>query len=96
MNPITPLSNAAAQSSQVQKAQSSDKQRQIRRVQNLSKNSALQGDRLEHQVESAEASHSIHDNRDTFHPQQRRQKRPKPAQQNPPTEEGDEHVDIVA
>ena len=96
MNPITPLSNAVAQSSQVQKTQSADKQRHLRRVQNLAKNTALQGDRLEHQVESADHAHGIQDNRDTFHPQQRRQPRQKPTPKSPLPEDGDEHLDIVA
>lgn len=96
MTPINGLNAGIVQGSQVQQRQATDRQRQIRRVQNLSKNSALQGDKLEHQVESADAVGPAGDGQDSFHPQQRRQQAtPKP----PPVPEDDPaggHVDVTA
>jgi hypothetical protein len=56
MTNINPFSGAIAQSTQVQQRASAENQRQLRRMQNLDRNSGLQGDRLEHQVESSDAS----------------------------------------
>ena len=79
----------------VQQQQGVEKKRQIRRMQNLGKNAALQGDRLEHQVESSDALHAINDQGTSYHPQQRR-----PGQHPPtaPPEEGEEgpHLDLKA
>ena len=51
INPFTWV----AQQGQVQQKQSASKDRQIRRAQNLARNAALTGDRLEHEVESSDA-----------------------------------------
>ena len=61
MTQINPFTGAIIQSGQVQPKQSAEKDRQIRRLQNLGKNAALQGDHLEHQVESSDALHSTDD-----------------------------------
>jgi hypothetical protein len=96
MTPINGLNAGIVQGSQVQQRQSTDRQRQIRRVQNLSKNSALAGDRLEHQVESADAVGGVSDGRDAFLPQQRRQHARPDATSTEEDEAGDGHVDVTA
>lgn len=91
MTQINPLTGAVIQSAQVQPHQSAAKDRQIRRIQDLAKNAALQGDRLEHQVESTDALHAIND-RDPAGRQTRRQNKGQPqaaADQKP-------HVDLTA
>ena len=80
MSQINAFTGAVAQSSQVQQQQGAAKERQIRRSQNLAKNTALQGDKFEHQVESADATHGVQDRPDSFQSQQRpRQPKKKPA-----------------
>ena len=59
MTQINPFLGAVAQSTQVQQRQSAEKQRQIRRLQNLGKNAALQGEEVDHEVESAAVSGRI-------------------------------------
>jgi hypothetical protein len=54
MSQINPF-NWIAQAGQAPPSQSTAKQRQIRRAQNLAKNTALTGDHLEHEVESSDA-----------------------------------------
>jgi hypothetical protein len=51
---INPFSGYIAAGSQVERANASDKSRQIRRAQALSKNIAQRDDEMEHQVESAD------------------------------------------
>ena len=96
MSQINPFTGAIIQGSLVPPRQSAEKDRQIRRGQNLTKNSALQGDQLEHQVESADAPHAVNDGQDhTYHPNRRPPRPhtpPKPNdEQEPPA-----HVDVTA
>lgn len=72
MTQINPFSGAVVKA-QTQQPQGIARQRQIRRAQNLSKNAALQGDRLEHEVESADALHGINDQGSSHNPQRRPQ-----------------------
>ncbi|MGA2499482.1 MAG: hypothetical protein ABSH20_17210, partial [Tepidisphaeraceae bacterium] len=51
INPFTWV----AQQGQVQQKQTVAKARQVRRAQNVARNAALDGDELDHQVESADA-----------------------------------------
>ena len=93
MTSINPFSGYVAQGSQVERLQAADKARQVRREQTLSKNVAAQDDQLEHQVESADAIVSIHDDGQHQNPrqQQRRQDQPEPDDGDPPP-----HIDITA
>ena len=96
MTQINPFTGAIVQGMQVQPRQSAEKDRQIRRVQNLSKNSALQGDQLEHQVESADAPNAVSDGQEHAYNPQRRTPR---QQSNPLSSEedgGTPHVDVTA
>jgi hypothetical protein len=89
---INPFSGYVAQGSQVERLQAADKARQVRREQTLSKNVAAQDDQLEHQVESADAIVSIHDDQRGQNPQQHQRRNPsKP-------DEGEEppHLDVTA
>lgn len=90
MTQINPFTGAIVQSMQVQPRQSAEKDRQIRRMQNLVKNAALQGDHLEHQVESTDALHATNDGQDS-HPEQQKNPHPQhPKKDEPP------HIDLTA
>jgi hypothetical protein len=95
MTQINPFTGAIIQGMQVPPRQGAEKDRQIRRVQNLSKNSALQGDQLEHQVESADAPHAVNDGQEHAYNPQRRPPRQQPNPQNS-EEGGAPHVDVTA
>ena len=96
MSQINALTGAIAQGTQIKQTQSASRDRQIRRTQNLGKNSALTGDELEHQVESSDALHGINDRNDSYQPQKRRQGKNKSS--SPKTSGGDseEHIDVKA
>src|SRR5688500_5865586 len=55
MSQINPFTGAVLQGPHVQRQQAADKDRHLRRVQDQSRHAALTGDKLEHQVENAEA-----------------------------------------
>ncbi len=61
MDTVNPLAGAILQSTQVQRQQGVEKQRQLRRAQSQTKNSALPAEQLEHQVESCEELSAVHD-----------------------------------
>jgi hypothetical protein len=74
MDIINPLANTLLESTQVQRQQSAEKQRQLRRNQSVQKNVAPQDDQLEHQVESSEELPPAHDEQPE-HEQQKQRKR---------------------
>ncbi|HEY7116731.1 MAG TPA: hypothetical protein VH475_09100 [Tepidisphaeraceae bacterium] len=86
MSAINPFSGYVAQGSQVERTQADDKSRQVKREQALSKSVAAQDDQLEHQVESADAIVSIHDDGGQQQQNPSQQQRRQPAQ---PDEGGD-------
>lgn len=61
MTYFNPLIAPIATGSQAQRAAATDKERQVARAQTLAKNSAADGDRFEHQVESPDATKSVGD-----------------------------------
>lgn len=61
MTYLNPLIAPIVQGPQAQRAAAADKERQIARAQALGKNSAAEGDRFEHTVESANALTPIGD-----------------------------------
>lgn len=79
MTYLNPLIAPIVQGPQAQKAAAADKERQVARAQALSKNSAAEGDRFEHQVESAEALSRVGD--DPSHGGQPNQQQRKPSGQ---------------
>jgi hypothetical protein len=91
---INPFSGYIAQGGQVERAQSSEKTRQVRRQQALSKNVAARDDELEHQVESADAINPIHDDDDTADRQSPRDQKPR---RDPKAEDEEPpHLDVKA
>jgi hypothetical protein len=92
---INPFSGYIAQGGQVERGQVADKTRQVRREQVLSKNVAARDDELEHQVESADAVVSIHDDQNPSGQQQPKQQRP---QKDPSETDGEEppRLDVTA
>ena len=61
MTYFNPLIAPIVQGPQAQRAAAADKERQIARAQALAKNSAAEGDRFEHTVESADALTAVGD-----------------------------------
>jgi hypothetical protein len=97
MTYLNPLIAPIVQGPQAQRAAAADKERQIARAQALGKNSAAEGDRFEHAVESADALTPIGD-----HPPQGGNPQ---SQQRKPSEGSDEkggdaageaHLDVTA
>ena len=90
---FNPLSGSLVPANPVQRAGASDKDRQIARSQALQKNTAAEGERVEHQVESADALHAAGDqsggNANGGQPQQRRNKPPRDDDSKP-------HIDVKA
>jgi hypothetical protein len=95
MSQINPFTGAIIQSTQVQQTKSSAHDKHIRRVQNLDKNSALQGDELEHQVESADSLHPTNDRGDSYQPQRQQQHHQKKSSSDP-EEEPPKTIDVTA
>ena len=88
MSSINPFSGYVAQGGQVERAAATDKSRQIRRQQVLTKNIAVRDDELEHQVESSDAIAPVHDDQQQKNPsqqqeQQKDQKKPKDGEEPP-------------
>jgi len=92
MSAINPFSGYVAQGAQIERVQATEKVSQVRRAQTLSKNVAIRDDELEHQVESADAIVSIHDEDEDA----RQQSRQQPKEQ-PQGDEGEEppHIDVT-
>ena len=78
MTYFNPLIAPVVQGPQAQRAAAADKERQIARAQALAKNSAAEGDRFEHTVESADALTPVGDSpsRGSDPRQQREQGKP--------------------
>jgi hypothetical protein len=94
MTQINPFTGSILQSPIVQRQQSAEKDRQVRRAQDVEKNAALQGDRLDHQVESSEALSPIHDEDS---PDPRSRKRPSHVKERTHDDPADDsHLDLTA
>ena len=65
MSYINPLAGSILGSAQSQRVQAEQKDRQVRRAQDLEKDAALQDEQLEHQVESSEALTGVDEDRDS-------------------------------
>jgi len=90
MTQINPFTGAIIAAGHVAPQQSAAKDRQIRRTQNLGKNAALQGDHLEHEVESTDTLHSINDGGNPGGQKRRGGQAP------PKKDEGEDHIDLTA
>ncbi len=95
MTQINPFTGAIIQGSQLPGRQIADNDRQIRRAQNLAKNSALQGDQLEHEVESSDALHATNDSRDSYR-EHRRSGNPHPKSKEQTPTDDEPHIDLTA
>lgn len=104
MTYFNPLIAPIATGSQVQRAAAADKERQVARAQALAKNSAADGDRFEHQVESPDATKSVGDEASGGGRRQPQQQPHDPSTHHPPTLDGHEkdprddepHLDVTA
>lgn len=92
MSQINPFTGSILQSPQVQRQQATDKDRQVRRAVEQTKNAALADDRLDHQVESSEGLKPVDDE---HHPE-RRFKRNKRQQGKPTPGDDGPHLDLTA
>jgi hypothetical protein len=93
MDFINPLAGSLLQSTAVQRQQSADKQRQVRRAQAIERDVAAQDDQLEHQVESSEELPPVNDE----HPEHEQQKNKKRGMHNKPDEDDNQpHLDLTA
>lgn len=98
---INPFTGSVLQAPHVQRTQATDRDRQLRRVNDLSKNAALQGEQHQHEVESSEAVTPAHDDQP---------RNPRQGKKSPPPHDdahgaapndddgagGDAHVDLTA
>jgi hypothetical protein len=85
-----------AQGGQLERTQASDKTRQVRREQVLSKNVAARDDELEHQVESADAVASVHDDQNHSDPQKRHQQQQPKRDETAPDGDEPPRLDVTA
>jgi hypothetical protein len=92
MSQINPFTGSILQSTQVQRQQATDKDRQVRRAQDQTRDSSLAQDTVEHQVESSEELGPIQ--KEQRH--ERRFKRPTHKGQPEPEDNQDPHLDLTA
>src|SRR5690348_4516795 len=95
MSQINPFTGSVLQAPQVQRQQATDKDRQLRRAADQQKNAALQGEQLEHQVESAEELPEIHD-QDTPDPRKRKKRSQGHDEDQKDTGADEQHIDVTA
>ena len=96
MTYLNPLIAPIVQGPQAQKAAAADKERQVARAQALSKNSAVEGDRFEHQVESAEALPRVGDDPSKGGQPNQQQRTPSEPKGEPgDADAGTNHLDIT-
>ena len=96
MTYFNPLVAPVAQGTQTQRAAAADKERQIARNQALARNSAAEGDRFEHTVESADALTPVGDDAPRGgQPRQQQRKRPDESGADTGGESGDAHLDVT-
>lgn len=75
MTSINPFSGYVAQGTQIERTEAADKKREARRTQEASQSVTRRDDELEHQVESADAVASVHDEQQpSGNPQQQQKK----------------------
>jgi hypothetical protein len=95
MSQINPFINSILQAPSVQRAQAADKDRLIRRIHDVEKNAALEGDQQQHEVESAEAVSPVQDDQPRRPPLRKRPRRR--SNETLPDEPDDEsHIDVTA
>ena len=95
MSQINPFTGSILQAPHVQRSQAADRDRQLRRATDLSKNAALAGQQLQHEVESSEAITPVHDDQ-SKNPQQRKKSKPHDTASQDDRGDGTEHLDLTA
>lgn len=97
MSQINPFIGAVSVTPQLQRLQAADKALQVQRLQTQSKNAAG-GESLDHQVESADAIVSIHDDHERPPEQQQKKQQPHDPAPAPETSKDDAttHLDLTA
>jgi predicted lipid-binding transport protein (Tim44 family) len=95
MTQINPFASSILQSPVVQRQQAAEKDRQVRKAQDAEKNAALAGDRLEHQVESAEQLAAIHDE-DSPDPRKRKRQSAQSRRSARDDSSDQSHLDLTA
>src|SRR3954469_550723 len=95
MSQINPFTGSVLQAPQVQRQQATDKDRQLRRAIDQQKDAALQGEQMEHQVESAEELTPIND-QDTPDPRKRKKQANGPDDDHRDAGEDEQHLDVTA
>ena len=96
MSQINPFIGSILQATDVQRQQADTKDRRLRRVADLAKDSALVDDQLEHQVESSDAVAPVH--ADGEHPEHTR-KKPRKHPDDSDHDDADDsppHLDLTA
>ena len=93
MTYLNPLIAPIVTGPQAQKSAAADKERQVARAHALAKNSAAEGDRFEHQVESADALSRVGD--DPSNGGQPREQQRKPPQPEDDAKPGPPHIDVT-
>lgn len=95
MSQINPFINSILQAPQVQRSQAAERDRQIRRVHDLQKNAALEGEEHQHEVESAEAVSAVQDDQPRK-PNLRKRPRRRPHDETDEQADGESHLDVTA
>jgi len=95
MTYFNPLIAPLAGSPQAQRTAAADKERQAARGQALAKNSAAEGDRYEHEVESPEGLSPVGDNPSQGGNPNPRQPAPKKPATPAPDAAGETHIDVT-
>ena len=93
---INPFTGSVLQAPNVQRTQASDRDRQLRRVTDLSKNAALQGDQHQHEVESSAAITPVHEEQSRNAKQQKKSPPNDAAHDAAPDDDSAGHVDLTA
>ena len=95
MTYLNPLIAPIVQGTQAQRAAAADKERQIARAQTLAKNSAAEGDRFEHTVESADALTPVGDDASRGNqPRQQQHRKPSDSSDRNAPDAGEAHLDV--
>jgi hypothetical protein len=92
MTQINPFTGSVLQSTQVQRQEATQKDRQIRQRQNEAKVAGAHSDEFEHQVESSDAITPVHEEQK----QQSQKKRQGPHQNPKRDDDADPHLDLTA
>ena len=95
MTYLNPLIAPVVQGPQAQRAAAADKERQIARAQTLDKNSAADGDRFEHTVESADALTPVGDQPSRDNPARQQQRKPSNPRDPRAADAGEARLDVT-